>query len=141
MSLTDARESTRKARPLINKQSLNAIILTVFAPLLILVGIAGFLIPPQQSLTSGATPYNIFHLFFGSVGLIILATRRQQLVSLFNAGFGLIDLYQVIASFLHLFPQRYFLWTRADDVLHIIIGLILTIAGCYGLRKERANQL
>ena len=105
--------------------------------MLILAGIAGFLIPPQQSLTSGAAPYNIFHIFFGCAGLISLLTRKEQLVSLFNAGFGLIDLYQAAASFLHLPLEQYFLWTRVDDMLHIVIGLILTIIGCYGLLKRK----
>lgn len=120
------------------KRTINYITLMLFAPLLILVGIAGFLIPPQQSLTSGATPYNLFHIFFGFVGLLILLTRREQFLSLFNAGFGLIDLYQAAASLLHLPPEQYFLWTRVDDVLHIVIGLILTIIGCYGLFRPRA---
>ena len=109
----------------------------IFAPLLILVGIAGFLVPPQQGLTSGATPYNLFHILFGFVGLIILLSRRERFVSLFNAGFGLIDLYQAAASFLHLPPEQSFLWTRVDDILHIVIGLILVIIGCYGIFKQR----
>lgn len=110
----------------------------IFAPLLILVGIAGFVIPPQQSLTSGASPYNLFHIFFGFVGLIILISRKERFLSLFNAGFGIIDLYQAAASFLHLPPEQYFHWTRVDDVLHIVIGLILAGVGCYGLFRGRS---
>lgn len=127
-----------KARSLIDKKSSNYITLAIFAPLLILAGIAGFLIPPQQSLTSGAAPYNIFHICFGLVGLIIVLTRMQLLLSLFNAGFGVIDLYQALASRLHLPPEQYFLWTRVDDILHFVIGLILTIIGCYGLVRLRS---
>jgi hypothetical protein len=120
------------------KRTVNYITLMIFAPLLILVGIAGFLIPPPQSLTSGATPYNLFHIFFGFAGLVVLLSRRELFLSLFNTGFGLIDLYQAAASFLHLPPEQYFLWTRVDDVLHIVIGLILTIIGCYGLFRPRS---
>jgi glycolate oxidase iron-sulfur subunit len=119
------------------RKSPNFITLAIFAPVLILAGIAGFLAPARLSLTSGATPYNVFHIFFGCVGLIILLSRKEQFVSLFNAGFGLIDLYQAAASFLHLPPEQYFLWTRVDDFLHIVIGLLLTIIGCYGLLKPR----
>lgn len=119
------------------KRTANYITLMIFAPLLILVGIAGYLIPPQQSLTSGAAPYNLFHIFFGFVGLIILLSRRERFLSLFNAGFGLIDLYQAAASYLHLPPEQYFLWTRVDDILHIVIGVILVIIGCYGIFKRR----
>jgi len=120
-----------------NKERLNLITLATFAPLLILVGIAGFLMPSQLSLTSGATPYNIFHIIFGVLGLLILWSHKQKLASGFNLGFGLIDLYQAAASFLHLPPRDYFLWTRVDDILHVLIGIILAIIGFYGLTKGR----
>jgi len=108
---------------------------------LILAGIAGFLVPAQQSLTSGAAPYNVFHIFFGTLGLVVLWTRKESLVSFFNLGFGLIDLYQAVASYANLPPKQYFLWTRVDDVLHILIGLALVIIGCYGVfRRERRNR-
>ena len=46
-------------------KTLSQKVLLVFAPLLILTGIAGFVIPEQYSLTSGAAPYNLFHIIFG----------------------------------------------------------------------------
>lgn len=119
------------------KKSANSVTLAIFAPVLILVGVAGFLIPVQLSSTSGAPPYNIFHLIFGCLGLIVVWSAKERLVSFFNAGFGLIDLYQALASRLHLFPQQYFLWTKVDDILHILIGLALVIIGAYGLLKRR----
>ena len=122
----------------IKKQSTNRITLAIFAPILILAGVAGFLIPAQQSLTSGAPAYNIFHLVFGALGLVLVWLASERLVSLFNAGFGLIDLYQALASRLDLFPRQYFLWTKVDDILHILIGLALVIIGAYGLLKRRA---
>lgn len=100
-----------------------------------LVGVAGFLVPARLSLTSSAHPYNIFHIFFGAVGLIILLSRKESYIRGFNVVFGLIDLYQALASYLHLPPQQYFLWTRVDDVLHILIGLILVVIGLSGTRK------
>ena len=100
--------------------------------MLILAGVAGFLVPPQHSLTSGAAPYNVFHLFFGTIGLIVLWMRKDSLVSFFNFGFGWIDLYQAFASYANLPPKQYFLWTRTDDILHILIGLALVFIG--GLR-------
>jgi hypothetical protein len=125
----------------ISKKTVNFITLAIFAPVLILAGVAGFLIPAQQSLTSGAAPYNIFHIFFGSIGLIVLWTRKDSLVSFFNFGFGLIDLYQALASYANLPPKQYFLWTRTDDILHILIGLALVLIGGYGiLKRERRNK-
>ena len=121
------------------RKSVNYVTLAIFAPLLILVGVAGFLIPAQHSLTSGAPPYNLFHIVFGTIGLLVLWSRREGLIGFFNAGFGLIDLYQALASYLHLPPQQYFLWTRVDDILHIVIGLTLVIIGCYGIVKRPAS--
>lgn len=117
--------------------SFNRLTLLIFAPLLILVGVLGFVIPPGQSLTSGAAPYNIFHLFFGIVALVILFTRNEVGAAWFNLGFGAIDLYQFVASYADLFPEQYFRWTAADDVLHIVIGLILVLMGVYGLMTTR----
>ncbi|HEX5704426.1 MAG TPA: hypothetical protein VFX97_14585 [Pyrinomonadaceae bacterium] len=116
-------------------KSLNFITLAIFAPVLIIVGIAGFLVPPEQSLTSGAPAYNVFHLIFGAIGLLIVWTRNELALSSFNFGFGLIDLYQALASTLHLPPENYFLWTKVDDILHVLIGLALVIIGVYGLVK------
>jgi hypothetical protein len=117
-------------------RTLNHKTLLIFAPILILIGIAGFLIPAEKSLTSGAPAYNIFHLIFGTIGLLILWSRNERAASLFNAGFGLIDLYQALANYLNLPPQEYFRWTRVDDILHVIIGLALLIIGTYGLSKK-----
>ena len=116
-------------------KSLNQITLLIFAPLLILTGIAGFVIPDQYSLMSNAAPYNLFHILFGAIGLLLLQTNNDLAASSFNLGFGLIDLYQVLASVLKLPPFLYFLWTYADDVVHVILGFALVIIGGYGIRK------
>jgi len=122
------------------KKSVSYITLAVFAPVLILTGVAGFLIPADRSLTSGALPYNLFHIVFGSIGLIIIWSRKEELISFFNAGFGLIDLYQALASYLNLPPKDYFLWTRVDDILHILIGVALVIIGGYGILKRERRK-
>lgn len=120
------------------KKSLNFITLAIFAPVLILAGVAGFIVPAQQSLTSGAAPYNVFHIVFGVIGLLFVVSRKEPLITSFNFGFGLIDLYQALASFANLPPKQYFLWTRTDDILHILIGLALVIIGGYGvIKRER----
>lgn len=116
-------------------KTLNQKTLLVFAPLLILTGIAGFVIPERYSLMSGAAPYNLFHIIFGSIGLLITMTKSDLLASSFNLGFGLIDLYQVLASVVGLAPIQYFHWTYADDVLHVLIGFALVIIGGLGLMR------
>ena len=120
--------------PMENK-TLNQKTLMVFAPLLLLTGIAGFVIPEQYSLMSGVAPYNLFHIFFGAVGLMLTMSNSDLLASSFNFGFGLIDLYQVLASVVGLTPIQYFHWTYVDDVLHVLIGFALVIIGGYGLRR------
>lgn len=117
--------------------TLNQKTLTIFAPLLILTGIAGFVIPEQYSLMSGAAPYNLFHIFFGAVGLLVLMTKSELFASVFNFGFGLIDLYQVLASVVGLTPIEYFHWTFVDDVTHVLIGFALVIIGGFGLMRIR----
>ena len=108
--------------------------------MLILTGIAGFVIPERYSLMSGAAPYNLFHIFFGAIGLMLLMTNSDVLASLFNFGFGLIDLYQVLASVVGLTPIQYFNWTFVDDVLHVLIGFALVFIGAYGLRRKPATD-
>jgi len=113
---------------------LNYIVLLVFAPILILVGILGFVIPPEVALTSGAAPYNVFHIIFGAFGLLLLLSKNEGYIRGFNIGFGLIDLYQALAGFLNLFPETHFQWTRADDVLHVVIGAVLVAVGLFADR-------
>ena len=108
----------------------NYYILLVFAPLLILTGILGFVIPAKKGLTSGAPAYNIFHIVFGLAGIMIV-TYHYDYIKMFNIGFGLIDLYQAGASYLHIFPEKHFRWKKADDVLHIIIGTGLVVVGIF----------
>lgn len=112
---------------------LNRIVLSIFGPVLIITGVAGFLVPPQYSLTSGAAPYNIFHIIFGLIGLLIAISDKSRLASFFNFAFGLIDLYQAIASFLNLPPKGFFLWTRVDDILHVVLGVALVLIGLFGI--------
>jgi hypothetical protein len=118
-------------------KTLNQKTLMIFAPLLILTGIAGFVIPEQYSLMSGAAPYNLFHIIFGALGLAITMANNDVLASSFNVGFGLIDLYQVVASVIGLTPIQYFHWTYADDVAHVLIGFALVIIGGLGLARIR----
>lgn len=108
----------------------NYYVLIIFAPLLILTGILGFIIPQKNGPTSGAPAYNIFHIVFGIAGIMI-ATHHANFIRVFNISFGVIDLYQAAASHLHLFPEKYFRWKSADDILHIVIGAALILVGVF----------
>jgi hypothetical protein len=116
-------------------KTLNQKTLAVLAPLLILTGVAGFVIPPRYNLMSNATPYNLFHIVFGVVGLWLVLTNSDLWASAFNFVFGLIDLYQVLASVVGLTPIQYFYWTYFDDVIHVLLGFALVLIGGYGLRN------
>lgn len=116
-------------------RTLNQTTLMILAPLLIVTGIAGFVIPESYSLMSGAAPYNMFHLLFGAVGLVLIQAKNDLVASAFNLIFGVIDLYQVLASVVGLTPIEYFHWTYVDDVVHVILGFALVIIGGYGIRK------
>ena len=121
-------------------KTLNQKTLMVLAPLLMLTGIAGFVIPSQYSLMSGATPYNLFHIIFGAIGLLLTTTSNELWASSFNFGFGLIDLYQALASVVGLTPIQYFYWTYVDDVVHVLLGFALVIIGGYGLKKWKEKH-
>jgi len=67
----------------------------------------------------------------------MVLSGRPQPVSLFNLVFGLIDIYQAVASYLNLPPTQFFLWTRVDDILHVILGAALVLIGLYGILKQK----
>jgi hypothetical protein len=108
-------------------RDVNRVVAKGFGGTLILTGIAGFLVPGQKAPTSGAPAYNMFHLVFGSVGIV--ASRHRAAARAFNVGFGAIDLYQALASRRGLFPQKWFRWKTADDVLHVVFGAGLVAVG------------
>lgn len=115
-------------------KSLNYKTLIIFAPVLILTGLLGFILPNGP--TSNAAPYNIFHIIFGVIGLAFVFLKREDFIRGFNIGFGLIDLYQAVASFLNWFPETHFQWKTVDDILHVIIGGALVLIGLFGKRKN-----
>lgn len=112
--------------------NLNYLTLAIFAPILILIGILGFVIPASKSPTSVATAYNVFHIIFGLLGALIALDGHPPAIKAFNIGFGLIDLYQAVASYDGWFPKQFFKWTRVDDWLHIIVGTLLVLIGVLG---------
>ena len=120
------------------KKKLNYITLAVFAPILILAGGLGFVLP--EGLMSNAPAYNVFHIVFGVIGLLLVFARNQNQIRAFNIGFGLIDLYQALASFMDWFPESYFQWKTADDILHIIIGAVLVLIGLFGKGKSKKEK-
>ena len=111
---------------------MNVLAIRIFGPILVLTGILGFVTPPDLALMSGAAPYNIFHLAFGGIALAIALSGHDGAARNFNLGFGLIDLYQALASLLHLWPESVFQWTWADDVAHIAVGLVLVAVALLG---------
>jgi hypothetical protein len=110
----------------------NQQLLTVFAPLLILTGLLGFVLPESAALMSGAPPYNVFHLVAGAVGLVIVLLRRGSAAILFNLVFGVIDLYQALAGINGWFPAGLFELRPADHVVHVLVGLLLVVVGAMG---------
>jgi hypothetical protein len=121
-------------------KTLNQKTLAVLGPLLILTGVAGFVIPEQYTLMSGSAPYNLFHIICGAIALFLTMANNARLASAFNFGFGLIDLYQVLASVVGLTPIQYFHWTFMDDVIHVLLGFALVIIGGYGLATKEKKS-
>lgn len=118
-----------------SNETLNYRVLLVFAPLLVLTGAAGFVVPEDKALMSGAPVYNIFHIVAGLCGILVLLFQRGRAARVFNLTFGAFDLYQALASFAQIFPAAYFRWKLADDILHIVIGAGLILVGFLGRRR------
>jgi hypothetical protein len=110
---------------------MNFYVLLIFAPILLLTGIVDFFIPQTKSPASVAPAYNVFHIIFGLIGIALVLWQSKSGIRIFNIGFGIIDLYQIAANHLGLFPKRYFRWRLADDILHIIIGTGLVLVGVF----------
>ena len=111
---------------------MNTIAIAVFAPILVIVGVIGFVIPADKATTSGAPAYNVFHIVFGAIGIALALTGHDASIRTFNIGFGVIDLYQALASRRHWWPERIFRWTKVDDWLHVLIGAALVAIGVFG---------
>ena len=99
-----------------------------FGALLVLAGVLGFVQPAGKGATSSAPAYNTFHLVFGALGLAA-AVWGAGAARTFLVGFGLLDLYQALASHQHWFPESLFRWTRTDDLIHMVVGVALVAAG------------
>jgi hypothetical protein len=112
----------------------NGRVLAVFGPVLILTGIAGFLVPPRFALMSGAPAYNVFHIAFGAFGTALVLAKTATGIAAFNLGFGAADVYQAVAGVAGLFPARLFRYKPADHVVHVVLGLALAAVGWMGLR-------
>ena len=110
---------------------MNALTVAVFAPILVAVGIIGFVIPPDKAMTSGAPLYNLFHIAFGLTGIVLALSGNDAAIRTFNIGFGSIDLYQAVASRRHWWPEKVFRWTKVDDLLHVAIGIVLVVVGVF----------
>lgn len=129
------------AAPAPSWEARNVVVLKVFGPVLVAAGVLGFVLPPSMSLMSGAPAYDVFHIAFGLLGTALAFKGTARQAALFNLGFGLVDLYQAVASVASLPPKGLFAYRPADDVLHVVLGLALAGVGFLGLRgaaRERA---
>ena len=115
---------------MVAQRNYNYTVLKFFAPILILTGILGFVLPKEASLISNASYYNIFHIISGLIGLLFVFSKNNNLIKGFNLVFGIVDIYQAIANWFKLFPLEYFQWTVIDDIVHLIIGIALIFIAC-----------
>jgi hypothetical protein len=110
-------------------------LLRLFALLLLIAGVLGFVVPAELSLMSGAAPYNVFHLGAGAVAQVIVLRKSVRGAIAFNIAFGAIDVWQAIAGLTGLFPAEYFQLRPADHVLHVLFGALLSVVGWLGVSR------
>lgn len=107
---------------------------------LLLAGLLGFVIPPERALSSGAVPYNLFHIAAGLLGASLAARGSPRAQAGFNFSFGLADLYLALAGVTGLFPAHLFALKPADHVIHVLLGGFLVVVGLRGLvRRPRLS--
>ncbi|HEY0710357.1 MAG TPA: hypothetical protein VGG33_26345 [Polyangia bacterium] len=111
----------------------NQSVLALLGAALIAAGFAGFVVPAESAVMSGALAYNVFHLVAGACAVALLFTHRPGLVASFNVGFGLFDLWQVIAGLTGVFPATLFALRPADHVVHGVLGVGLVLVGGRGV--------
>lgn len=114
-----ALEKARKRRPF----SANAAV--VFGAILMAVGLFGLILPASWSPMSTATSYDFFHVVFGVLSILSGLEGNALAARSFLFGFGLIDLYQAVASMYGWFPASWFQWRPADDWMHWLVGAAL----------------
>ena len=118
----------------------NAVVAGALAPVLVLTGVLGFVVPPHLAWLSGAPAYNLFHIGAGLVGAGLLVRGGGRGAVAFNLAFGLIDLYQAVAAAAGLFPAVLFAYQPLDDVLHVALGLGLVGLGALGCSGDRGPE-
>ena len=109
----------------------NTWVAAAFACVLHAAGVLG-LVQHGEGTTSSAPAYNVFHLVSGAAGLALVVFAGHAGARAFNIGFGLVDLYQALASRMHWFPHEQFCWKPADDALHVVFGVALVGVGLLG---------
>jgi hypothetical protein len=108
-----------------------------FGAILILTGLSGLLLRDPSGLMSQAVPYDLFHLAFGALGLTLGLRRSPAAAARFNLGFGLVDLYQVVAGLSGTFPAGLFALRPGDHAVHLVLGVLLVFCGVAGLSGRR----
>jgi hypothetical protein len=108
-----------------------------FGAILILTGLSGLLLRDPTSLMSQAVPYDLFHIAFGALGLTLGLRGIPAPAARFNLGFGLVDLYQVVAGLSGAFPAGLFALRPGDHAVHLVLGVLLVVCGTAGLRHRR----
>lgn len=113
-------------------ENLNFLILLIFAPTLVLVGILGFITPASLKRISTEPAYNIFHIVCGVIGAVVLLSNNDSALKSFNMVFGLLNIYQFAASYANQFPAQYFKWTRIDNIIHFLLGAFFLVIAFLG---------
>jgi hypothetical protein len=107
----------------------NLLILKILSPLLLMLGVAGYLLPKEYSFICRDCYYNLLHINLGMMGFIMLFASNQALIRLYNIFLGFLFFYQATASLLNIFPARLFHYTCIDDIFHTDLGCMLLLVG------------
>jgi hypothetical protein len=117
-------------------QNLNLLALYIFSSLILAAGGLAYFVPQLLTLLSNAPSYNLFRVNLGLIGIIMGLTYNYTLIKYFNFLVGLVYVYQVVASMLHLFPIEYFKWSTTDTIINTDLGLSFLLLSLLGIIKK-----
>jgi hypothetical protein len=116
---------------------LNLLALYLFSLLILVISGLAYFAPDLLTLLSTTSYYNLFRVNLGMIGIIIALTNNNTLIRYFNFFLGLIYIYQIVASMLHLFPHEYFRWSTTDTIINTDIGLSLLLISMWGMLRKK----
>ena len=123
------------------KRTLNLVMLTGLAPILVGIGCINFFLPAYINWINTSLYTNIFFIIAGIIGSVLVIKKSDANAKRFNLVLGMTFLSFVIANFAGLYPATIVEWTSLDDSVHLIMSTSLILVGIHGQKKQEISSI